>query len=77
MKTFKYRNQEIYVDYQKLEVKGELNYETATLIREPYIKIIINSVFYEGTNITMILSESDKNEILETIYDKQNNYENI
>jgi hypothetical protein len=70
MRTFKYRGQEIQVDYQELEVKGEIDYQTATLIKEPSFKVIINSVFYEGTDITMILSQDDEAEILETIYDK-------
>jgi len=58
MRTFKYRNQEIQVDYHTIEVKGELP------------EVIIGSVFYEGTDITMILSQDDEAEILETIYDK-------
>jgi hypothetical protein len=70
METFKYRNQEIQVDYHVKQVKGEIDYETATLTREPSIKVIIGSVFYEGTDITMILSQADEQEILETIYDK-------
>lgn len=61
METFNYRNQEIQVDYHTVEVKGELP------------KVIIGSVFYEGTDITMILNQQDEAEILETIYDKLNN----
>jgi len=59
METFKYRNQEIQVDYYTVEVKGD---------QVP--DVIISSVFYEGTDITMILSQKDEQEILETIYDK-------
>jgi hypothetical protein len=62
METFKYRGQEIQVDYHTVEVKGE---------QVP--DVIIGSVFYEGTDITMILSQDDEREILETIYDKLNN----
>ena len=58
METFNYRNQEIQVDYHTVEVKGELD------------EVIIGSVFYQGTDITMILSQHDEAEILETIYDK-------
>ena len=61
METFKYRGQEIQVDYHTVPVKGELD------------EVIIGSVFYEGTDITMILSQDDEREILETIYDKLNN----
>lgn len=61
METFKYRNQEIQVDYHTVEVKSELP------------EVIIGSVFYEGTDITMILNQQDEAEILETIYDKLNN----
>jgi hypothetical protein len=59
METFKYRNQEIQVDYYTVEVKGD---------QVP--DVIISSVFYQGTDITMILSQKDEQEILETIYDK-------
>jgi hypothetical protein len=62
METFKYRGQEIQVDYHTVEVKGE---------QVP--DVIIGSVFYEGTDITMILSQEAEREILETIYDKLNN----
>jgi hypothetical protein len=62
METFKYRNQEIQVDYYTVEVKGD---------QVP--DVIISSVFYQGTDITMILSQKDEQEILETIYDKLNN----
>jgi hypothetical protein len=61
METFKYRGQEIQVDYHIVPVKGELD------------EVIIGSVFYEGTDITMILSQDDEREIKETIYDKLNN----
>jgi hypothetical protein len=61
METFKYRGQKIQVDYHTVPVKGELD------------EVIIGSVFYEGTDITMILSQDDEREILETIYDKLNN----
>lgn len=61
METFKYRGQEIQIDYHTVPVKGELD------------DVIIGSVFYEGTDITMILSQDDEREILETIYDKLNN----
>ena len=59
METFKYRNQEIQVDYHTVEVKGE---------QVP--DVIIMQVLYQGTDITMILSQTDEQEILETIYDK-------
>jgi hypothetical protein len=59
METFKYRNQEIQVDYYTVEVKGD---------QVP--DVIISSVFYQGTDITMVLSQADEQEILETIYDK-------
>jgi hypothetical protein len=59
METFKYRNQEIQVDYYTVEVKGD---------QVP--DVIISSVFYQGTDITMVLSQKDEQEILETIYDK-------
>jgi hypothetical protein len=62
METFKYRNQEIQVDYYTVEVKGD---------QVP--DVIISSVFYQGTDITMVLSQKDEQEILETIYDKLNN----
>lgn len=62
METFKYRNQEIQVDYYTVEVKGD---------QVP--DVIISSVFYQGTDITMVLSQADEQEILETIYDKLNN----
>lgn len=58
METFKYRGQKIQVDYHTVEVKNELS------------EVIIGSVFYEGTDITMILNQQDEAEILETIYDK-------
>jgi phosphotransferase system HPr-like phosphotransfer protein len=59
METFKYRNQEIQVDYHTVEVKGD---------QVP--DVIIMQVLYQGTDITMILSQTDEQEILETIYDK-------
>ena len=59
METFKYRNQEIQVDYYTVEVKGD---------QVP--DVIIMQVLYQGTDITMILSQKDEQEILETIYDK-------
>jgi hypothetical protein len=59
METFKYRNQEIQVDYHTVEVKGDQMPD-----------VIIGSVFYQGTDITMVLSQADEQEILETIYDK-------
>ena len=59
METFKYRNQEIQVDYHTVEVKGD---------QAP--DVIIMQVLYQGTDITMILSQTDEQEILETIYDK-------
>ncbi len=59
METFKYRNQEIQVDHYTVEVKGD---------QVP--DVIISSVFYQGTDITMVLSQKDEQEILETIYDK-------
>ncbi len=59
METFKYRNQEIQVDYHTVEVKGD---------QVP--DVIIMQVLYQGTDITMILSQKDEQEILETIYDK-------
>jgi|GEM_PF-4451626 len=59
METFKYRNQEIQVDYHTVKVKDD---------QVP--DVIIMQVFYQGTDITMILSQKDEQEILETIYDK-------
>ncbi len=55
MKTFNYRNQEIQVDYYIVKVKGELD------------SIIISSVFHQGTDITMVMSQSQEQEILEII----------
>jgi hypothetical protein len=56
---FNYRFQEVEVEYEVV-VDSDPEYNP---------EIVVQSVFYNGTDITMIMSQTDELELKEEIYD--------
>lgn len=60
MRTFKYRQEEVEVEYNIYD-SGDKEY---------YPEIIIESVYFNGVNIFPIMNEADEIELIEEMNDK-------